>query len=81
MTAATLPQNEKTIFGLDHYGRKGVIKDFTIVIIHLLILAISAGRIDWPNAWVYLGFMLVFKTIGWTLLIMFAREIAEKWRR
>jgi protein-S-isoprenylcysteine O-methyltransferase Ste14 len=25
---------------------------------------------DWLNVWVYLGFMLVFKTMGWTLLII-----------
>lgn len=69
MTAATLPQDEKTIFGLDHFGRKAVIKDFIIVIFHLLILTISSGRMDWLNAWAYLGFMLILKTISWTLLI------------
>ena len=63
MTAATLPQDEKTIYGLDQFGRKAVIKDFIIVIFHLLILTISSGRMDWLNAWVYLGFMLVFNYI------------------
>ena len=70
MTATTLPQTEKTLFGLDQFGRKGVIKDFTIVIIHLLILTISSGKISWTNLWVYLCFMMVFKAIGWTLLII-----------
>ena len=70
MTTTTLNNKDKKVFGLDQYGRKGVIKELVFVVVHFLILAISAGNFGWANAWAYAFLALIYKVIGNTLLII-----------
>jgi protein-S-isoprenylcysteine O-methyltransferase Ste14 len=70
MTTTTVNNDDKKVFGLDQYGRKGVIKELVFVVIHFLILAISAGNFGWINAWVYAGLALTYKAVYSTVLII-----------
>jgi hypothetical protein len=69
MATTTLNGEKKTIFGLNRYGRKGVIKELVFVIIHFFILTGLAGNFGWVNAWVYAGLALIYKVIYSAVLI------------
>ena len=81
MATSALNNNEKIIFGLDQYGRKGVIKELVFVIIHFFILSISAGKFLWINAWVFAGLGLMYKAIySGTLIIKNPELLNERGR-
>ena len=81
MTTTTLNNDEKLIFGLDQYGRKGVIKEHVFIIVHFFILTISAGNFGWTNAWVFTGLCLIYKAIySVTLIIKNPKLLNERGR-
>ncbi len=81
MTTPALNNDEKLIFGLDQYGRKGAIKELVFVLIHFFILTISAGNFGWINAWVFTALCLIYKAIySGTLIVKNPRLLNERGR-
>jgi protein-S-isoprenylcysteine O-methyltransferase Ste14 len=81
MATTTSNNNEKTILGLDQYGRKGVIKEIIFVIVHFFILTISAGNFGWTNAWVFAGLGLMYKAVySGTLIVKNPKLLNERGR-
>jgi protein-S-isoprenylcysteine O-methyltransferase Ste14 len=58
--------NEKT--GLNRDGVRGIIREFIRPVIQLAILLISAGRMNWINAWVYIGVFVVIQIVFMVVL-------------
>jgi protein-S-isoprenylcysteine O-methyltransferase Ste14 len=52
---------EKTKLNRD--GVKGIVREFIRPVIQLAILLISAGRVNWINAWVYIGVFVVIQIV------------------
>jgi Ca2+/Na+ antiporter len=67
-TNTTPPNNEKS--GLNRYGVRRIIQVFSGVLIIGFILFLSAGRINWWPAWIYLGIYL--------LLLLYNSRKSEK---
>ena len=44
---------------LDHSGAKRIVQVLAIGVILGVVLFVSAGRLDWPMAWVYVGLYFV----------------------
>ncbi len=81
MTSTALNNNEKLIFGLDQYGRKGVIKELVFIIVHFFILTVSAGNFLWINAWVFTGLAFIYKVVySGTLIIKNPKLLNERGR-
>src|SRR5512143_893003 len=50
---------------LERSGINRIIQVFVLVLLMGLVLFLSAGRLDWPAAWIFLGFyVLVILTLG-----------------
>jgi protein-S-isoprenylcysteine O-methyltransferase Ste14 len=54
--------------GLNRFGIRGIIVQSILLIIGLAILFISAGTIDWTNAWVYVGLVSSYWVISTVVL-------------
>lgn len=63
MTQSTIQNLNTSPTGLNRDGIRGVVREFMRPVIQLTILLISAGRIDWINAWMYVGLFLVIQII------------------
>jgi protein-S-isoprenylcysteine O-methyltransferase Ste14 len=48
---------------LNRDGVKGIVREFIRPVIQLAILLISAGRVNWINAWVYIGVFVVIQIV------------------
>jgi protein-S-isoprenylcysteine O-methyltransferase Ste14 len=47
--------------GLDTYGKRGLAVSFVGILLGVPALFIPAGRLDWANAWVFIGLTLVYQ--------------------
>jgi hypothetical protein len=54
---------------LNRYGRRGLVVNFSGIILALVVLLISANDLYWVNEWVYFGFMLSYEIIYMLLLM------------
>lgn len=54
---------------LNKYGRRGVLVNFSGIILALFVLLISSGDVYWINGWMYFGFMLIYEVV-YTLLLL-----------
>lgn len=55
--------------GLNQYGKKGLVVNFSFIILSLPVLFVSAGTICWINGWVYFVLVLAYEII-YILLLM-----------
>jgi protein-S-isoprenylcysteine O-methyltransferase Ste14 len=53
---------------LNRFGIRGIIVQSILLIIGLAVLFISAGTLDWTNAWVYVGLVLSYWVISTVVL-------------
>lgn len=49
---------------LNRYGIKGIVLWYLMILISFLALLFFSGRIDWLNAWIYLGVSVMYQTIN-----------------
>jgi protein-S-isoprenylcysteine O-methyltransferase Ste14 len=54
--------------GLNRFGIRGIIIQSILLIIGLVVLFISAGTLDWTNAWVYIGLVSSYWVISTIVL-------------
>ena len=65
MTAVQHPQSETRQPRLERSGINRLIQILVSVLLMGLVLFLSAGRLDWPAAWIFLGsYVLVILTLG-----------------
>ncbi len=65
MTALQHTQSDTRKPRLERSGINRIIQVFVSVLLMGLVLFLSAGRLDWPAAWIFLGFyVLVILTLG-----------------
>jgi len=69
MTNSAKNSLDQNISGLDQHGRIGIIREYGRVLLQLILLLISAGRLSWINAWVYAGLILFLQSIYIIVLI------------
>lgn len=53
---------------LNRDGVRGIVREFLRPVIQLAILLISAGRMTWINAWVYIGVFVVIQIVFMVVL-------------
>ncbi|MBN2180562.1 MAG: isoprenylcysteine carboxylmethyltransferase family protein [Sedimentisphaerales bacterium] len=49
---------------INYFGFKGIFREVSFALLNLLLLLISAGSVKWINAWVYIGFNVLFHILG-----------------
>jgi protein-S-isoprenylcysteine O-methyltransferase Ste14 len=49
--------------GLDMYGRRGLAVSFVGILLGVPALFIPAGRLDWANAWVFIGLTFAYQVV------------------
>ncbi len=53
---------------INYFGFKGIIREVSFTLLNLFLLLISAGTIEWINAWGYVGFTVLLHIIGGAFL-------------
>jgi len=63
---------------LNRYGVRGIVAGLILIFVALIILLISAGKINWINAWVYFGLILIYEMIYTGLLLKINPELLNE---
>jgi protein-S-isoprenylcysteine O-methyltransferase Ste14 len=63
---------------LNRFGIRGIIVQSILLIIGLAVLFISAGTLDWTNAWVYVGLVSSYWVISTVVLAIVNPEMLNK---
>jgi protein-S-isoprenylcysteine O-methyltransferase Ste14 len=53
---------------INYFGFKGIFREVSFAFLNLSLLLISAGTVEWINAWGFAGFCALFHVIGGTVL-------------
>lgn len=69
MTHSTTQNSNNSKIGLNRDGVRGIVREFLRPVIQLAILLISAGKIGWINAWVYIALFVLIQIIFMVVLL------------
>lgn len=61
-------QNSDKQHGLNSVGIRGVTVQSILIIVGIVILFASAGTLDWINAWIYAGLIIIYQVISTAVL-------------
>lgn len=67
--------------GLNRYGVELIVREFIRPLVHLAILLISAGKIDWINAWIYTSLFLFLQIVQSVVLIKINPQLLNERRK
>ena len=65
---STTQHSDKQGVGLTRSGVRGIIGQSILIIIGFVILFVSAGKLSWTNAWIYVGLVLIYHIISTVVL-------------
>ena len=68
MPDSPLQSSAKNDNGLNRYGVRGIIVQTILIIIGFIILFVSAGKVTWINAWIYVGLISIYHVISTVVL-------------
>jgi protein-S-isoprenylcysteine O-methyltransferase Ste14 len=61
-------QNPDKQQGLNRVGIRGVAVQSILIVLGLIVLFVSAGTLDWINAWIYAGLIIIYQVISTAVL-------------
>jgi len=65
---SNIAEQNENMNKINYFGFKGIFREVSFALLNLLLLLISAGTLEWINAWVYAGFSVLFNIIGGAFL-------------